>query len=284
LVNAERTKKFPATCNRRPTPQVFYVKFTSPDPRLFVFSIPDVFHSNKNKGPCFPSVQPSRFNKQPTRSVLYAQPRLYGNNALLEPCMNTSQSRGSATSPPPINWATKPIRRPADSLNIPLNNVEEAGTAARPPPQFHIDTNRIGDLQEALRHLSGPGRRQPKVSDSFCQDELKSHAFELKFYNYSHLDGRDDLCLDGHDPSSEVDDLALAFSHLSTSTNSAPNYPIDPATAPVTPSTTNRGTAPLGYPLTARTVPATAAVVSYGRRKYYVIIVGKCAGIYHDMW
>ena len=135
---------------------------------------------------------------------------------------------------------------------------------------------------------------------SLCRDELKSHPFEPKVYDYSHLDGCDDLCLDGCDdlcldrcddlcldgrePSSEVNDLTLALSHLSTSTNSGPNRPIDLPTALLTPSTMNGGASLLGYPLTVRTVPATIATVSHGRKRYYVILVGKCAGIYHDMW
>ena len=129
---------------------------------------------------------------------------------------------------------------------------------------------------------------------------MKSHASEPKIRNNSNLDGRDhpglDGCdhpgldgrdhpgLDGRQPSSEVDDLTLALSRLSTSTNSVPNHPNRPTTAVVTPATMNGGAALLGHQLNARTVPATIAVVSQGRRRYYVIVVGKCAGIYHDIW
>ena len=70
--------------------------------------------------------------------------------------MNTSPSRGVTTSPPPINWATRPNRRPPDSVNTPQNHVEESGAA-------HVDTSHIGDLQETLRRLSSPRRRQLKV-------------------------------------------------------------------------------------------------------------------------
>jgi len=78
-----------------------------------------------------------------------------------------------------------------------------------------------------------------------------------QFHVVSCLDGRDDTCLDGRELFSEIDDLTLGLSCLSTSTNS---------------------------PLTVRMVLPTIAVVSYGRRRYYIIIIGKCAGIYYDVW
>jgi hypothetical protein len=165
--------------------------------------------------------------------------------------MNTSQSRVNTTSPPPINWATKPNRRPPNSVNTPQHHAEESGTATS-RPQLDIDTNDIGNLQQALRYDRFLDGRDDRFLDG--RDE--------RF-----IDGRDERFIDGRQPTSEVDGLTLCFSRLS-----------------VTPATMNYGAALLDHPLTARTVPATIAVVSHGRRKYYVVVVGKCTGVYYDVW
>ena len=65
-------------------------------------------------------------------------------------------------------------------------------------------------------------------------------------------------------------------------TNLTPAGQLAARTASVASTSTNSTL--LGHLLTARTVPATVAVVFHGRRKYYVVVVGKCAGIYYDLW
>lgn len=133
-----------------------------------------------------------------------------------------------------------------------------------------------------------------------------------------------DACLDGRDPTSDSQGLTSAFSRLSTSANTspvrslaartvprastrsnlstpantaaltsdAPSRPFGVRTAPVFSTPANLNTAAStsnapSRPLGVRTAPVSAArspQASPRKKKYYVIIVGKCTGIYYDHW
>jgi hypothetical protein len=90
------------------------------------------------------------------------------------------------------------------------------------------------------------------------------------------------LDIDGRNPTSEVPDVTpSASSHFATQINSVPRNIFAARTITVTsPSTI----AVPSNPLAARTPPMISPQVSPTKKKYYVILVGKCAGIYFGYW
>jgi hypothetical protein len=155
----------------------------------------------------------------------------------------------------------------------------------------------MSNLQMLLRHL---GHRTSQQSRS------EAHA---------------DACLDGRDPNSNSQGLTSAFSRLSTSANTspvrslaartvprvstcsncstpanttaltsdAPSRPLGVRAAPVllTPPNIAASTSNAPSHLGVRTTPGSATMLlqaSPRKKKYYVIVVGKCTRIYYDHW
>lgn len=202
--------------------------------------------------------------------------------------MHASKSQAKASSPPPINWATKP--KPSQNrLSIhPQDNTDDPSAPARRLVPVFIDTDRIGDLQELLHHLGGSVGQQPKpefrdnavinarsieeVSARFNQLEVNSGRSQPEFQDTARL------CLDGRNPASQVPDvMAPTSSHLATQRNSVPRNTFAVRTDSPSPPGPNS-------PIAVRTPPNITPQVSPTKQKYYVILVGKCAGIYYGEW
>ena len=136
--------------------------------------------------------------------------------------------------PPPINWATKPKRRPANIINHSLDHVEELGTPPRRLVPVFINLDHIADLQEALQHLTSESpHRHPKLElqvDTIIDDERN---IETLFIINSQQSQEDHI---------HVEDVGSPFSHLSMS----PNCRNVTRTHPVTPKSTTSAQSPLG--------------------------------------
>jgi hypothetical protein len=138
-----------------------------------------------------------------------------------------------------------------------------------------IDADRIGDLEEVLRRLgieafsTSDGHRGdlhglyhpvPQQPELELQDDASLHDSDGCSINQFTYGGRSLT-----DQSSEFEELTETLSSLSMSTNShhVGLYPARGAPA-----------------LRSRSPP----VSSPQKKRYYVITVGKCAGIYYDEW
>lgn len=176
-------------------------------------------------------------------------------------------------SPPPINWTTKPRQSSANPKT----------TARRLVPVF-IDADRLGDLQEALRDEPAP--RQPNA-DFQDYAVIDVHILENILRRLSQLESNSRHSQSECDPLSEPQDLSSAdvtsaLSCLSMSTSS-----IDARAAAVTQMSTNPFQSPS---LAARPSPIStpARIISPAssprKKRYYVVLVGKCAGIFYDDW
>ena len=207
--------------------------------------------------------------------------------------MHASESRANATSPPPINWATKP--KPnwrSSSIDLQEDNTEEPSTPARRLVPVFIDADRAGDLQELLRHLGGSVPQQPKPE---FQDDAAINARNLEevFCRLNQLEVnsrrsqpecQDTACrgIDGRNLTSSVPDVTpSASSHFATQINSVPRN--TSAARTVTVNSPSTVTVPRNL-LAARTPPIISPQVSPTKKKYYVVLVGKCAGIYFGHW
>jgi hypothetical protein len=193
--------------------------------------------------------------------------------------MNASKSRVNASSPPPINWATRPKPSSENSATHPLTS-----TAYQLVPVL-VHADRLGDVQESVL-------QQPKCD---LQDYviINVRHFEEVLRRLSQLESsvrqfqREEGCFDEGDPSSELqmEDLMSTLSSLSVSTSSVSSQPLATRAAPVTPSSIDPV---LSCSLAARPAPVStpgiSSQVSPRKKKYYVILVGKCAGIYYDDW
>ena len=120
-------------------------------------------------------------------------------------------------------------------------------------------------------------------------------------HSAGHSEFPDPRCPPGRnitDLTSNSQDLMSTFSRLSTSANSSPVHPLAVKTVPRVSGCSNLSTsantmastsdAP-SLPLGVRTVPDNARTLSQmqsspRKKKYYVVIVGKCAGIYYEHW
>jgi len=185
----------------------------------------------------------------------------------IDPPTTPSKSQAHTTFPPPINWSTKPKPSPANSFNTLQDHAEESTTPARRlvPEAVLIDLDHVDILQEVLRYLS-----KSAVPENL--EHLLHHLGHSK-PRQSQPRFQEDPCLDGHDPSAEVQDLTSAFSGISTSTN----YQNAQSLASSVP----------GHRLVPRTVPpitGTSRQVSPQKKRYYVVLVGKSTGVYYDVW
>ena len=207
--------------------------------------------------------------------------------------MKISNSGANVSSPPPIDWATKPQASPADVINHSrLDDIEEPGSPSnfrRLVPVF-INPDHIADLQEALQSLSDPANQQPKLE--LQVDSKISDAGKVKTVLYIAPPRPRPSQQDANHLPTEDQVLASSISRLFMSTPSpsptrgqvasvTPKDRVLP-TGQVTPTSSNSGSTPLRIVRTALVIISTKATPS--KRKYYVILVGKCAGIYFDEW
>lgn len=154
--------------------------------------------------------------------------------------MNASQSRVNASSPPPINWATRPARRLV-------------------PVYVDADQLQVGELQDYViinvRHFEEVRHRLSQLESSSRQSQP------------------------------QMQDLMSTFSSLSVSTSSVASQPLSARAASVTSLSMDpvlsRSLAAKPAPVST---PGISPQVSPRKKRYYVILVGKCAGIYYDDW
>ncbi|KDR77386.1 hypothetical protein GALMADRAFT_65558 [Galerina marginata CBS 339.88] len=214
--------------------------------------------------------------------------------------MTPSKARESTTSPPPINRATRPQTIPTTSANLLQDRVEESRTTS---PRFIpvlVDSDDLDQLREAFRLLGLPAHPQPTQN----LQALLRHLCHSNATQHTQSEVQD-ACLDGSDP---IQDPTSAFSGLSASSPSpslaastaievprlsnihlsastAPGRLPALQTAPLVTASTSHG---LSRPLGVRTAPSSgsfpSALTSPKKIKYYVIVAGKCTGIYYDEW
>lgn len=190
----------------------------------------------------------------------------------------------NASLPPPINWDTKPKPNSPSIINHSLHHVQleesESGTPGSQLMPVFINSDYIDHLQEALRCLSESPHRlgQPKLElqEETIIDDVgnieKLLIIRQPTSPHSQEDAHDSINVS---VSSEDQGLTSTFSRLSMSTLPAsPSYRqvtrID--SDPVTPGST------------LRTASGMSPQTSTGKKRYYAILVGKCAGIYYDEW
>lgn len=147
---------------------------------------------------------------------------------------------------------------------------QQPGTSPRRLVPVFIDAGRIGDVKNVLHQLgieafsTADGHREdvdhpvPRLPDLERQDGASLYGCSIDQYTY------DEHTLTTNQ-SSDFEDLTSALSRLSMSTNS-----------------------PHGDSYPARSAPAlfsgSSPLVTVLKKKYYVVIVGKCAGIFYDEW
>lgn len=168
--------------------------------------------------------------------------------------------KSQATSLPPINLATNP-------------DPQLSGGISRQLVPIYIDVDRFGDVKEALRdlgiqafstadgHCEILDRPVPRPSELDLQDDASLHGRSIDQYS---CDGR---CLTSRSSDFEdFEDFTSTMSRLSMLTNSphvVDSYPARSAPALFS------GSSPQASPL---------------KKKYYVVTVGKCVGVYYDEW
>jgi hypothetical protein len=201
--------------------------------------------------------------------------------------MKISNSGANISSPPPISWATKPKPSPVDIINqSPL--VDPSNSRQLVPVYIH--PAHIADLQEALRNLTSTScdlaHRQPKLE---LQANNISDAGNVQTVLYiGPPNPRQSQQVASNLPT-EDQDLASSISRLFMSTPTSgrlasvtPTDPVMP-TEPVTPTPKNPGLTP-GIRTAPVIVSGMLSQATPKKMRYYVILVGKCTGIYHDEW
>jgi len=186
-------------------------------------------------------------------------------------------------SPPRINRATKPkpiqgcganVPQPSgmatlhpSAPNYPHPTVTATGQLV--PVTVYIDPNHIEDLKEALLHF-GPHAR---LATGEHHNEDPNHLVsQPPATNYQEL-----RPCGGHnipDEYPQFEELASSLSRLSTSTTSTSTISTSTTTSPTASYQAQR--APVILPSSTQASPM--------KMKYYVVLVGKCAGIFYDEW
>jgi hypothetical protein len=134
-----------------------------------------------------------------------------------------------------------------------------------------VDADRIGDVEEVLYCLgietssTADGHHEnldhsvPRPPEPELQDDASLYGCSIDQYTH---DGEIHT-----NQSSELENVTSILSRISVSTNSPPSH-VD------------------SYP--AKSAPAlfsgSSPPVSPVKKKYYVVTVGKCTGIYYDEW
>ena len=236
----------------------------------------------------------SRFNCFQIRNYLFLN---YLYHLFLSLSM-TFKSGANTSFPPPINRANNPKPNP---VNVNISNkhlldhhdVEESNSGTPAPrlvPVF-INSDHIADLREAMRCHSESSHRQLKLElqeDTIIDDAgnvkrvffIRQPSTMTRHSQHAQEDAHVDVSL-----SSENPDLASTFSRLSMSTPS-PGHRHVTKTDAVTPTLRNSAPSPMGIRTAPGTISASglSQLTSPRKRRYYVVLVGKCAGIYYDEW
>lgn len=154
----------------------------------------------------------------------------------------------ATSTPPPINWATKPKAQPA-TTNEHVHTVQlgnSPSTRRRLIP-IYIDPDDIGVLQECILRLATANPLATVLTSGLHQEiEIESPPPQQPTADH-----------EGHTPSKTDDDsLDSTISTLASFTLSSPP----------TPQVSSKNS------------------VSLSKKSYYVITVGKCAGVFYDEW
>jgi len=172
----------------------------------------------------------------------------------------TPSPHTASMPPPPIHWYTKP------NLNQQRTQSNQQSTSLQPSQQsanelipVYIHRDRLPDIEAALRHLGLPpllnprGDHGPATAASHEENPSLTHPVPPQFQQRNnphpvmgHDSNEDDL---------DYSDLTSSFSQLSTSARHVPQPVVQPDTSP-----------------------------RKQLKKYYVVTVGKCTGVFWDEW
>ena len=166
---------------------------------------------------------------------------------------NPPRAQGNASSPPPINWNTRPKGYKQD-LGTPNGSQGAASIAMTQAESVTDDSGDRRQLELLLHHFShaihiASGRNVDNQQDGVDIPITTSNQIEHQ---------------DTHGLQDKPLDLTTAFSNLSTSNDPAPLVP----------------RAPPGFPPYSSTFQPSPLL----NAKYYVIVKGKCTGVYYGGW
>jgi hypothetical protein len=216
--------------------------------------------------------------------------------------------------PPPINWRTKPKPNQQcqdGSQSSSFGTLQQPGAATNAVVPVYVNPTRLQDIKAALLYLGLPPLLRPDSEDqveyhraanspgrqissehsdlatSSLQLSTSDHASRLSTSDHtsrlstsghtsrlsmsghtlqlSTSDHTSRLFTPGHTSQLSTSDLTASFSRLSTSTSSVQ---IPPALFPVRPT----------QAIHSNPSPRKSL------KKYYVVTVGKCTGLFWDEW
>ena len=159
--------------------------------------------------------------------------------------------------PPPINWRTRP------NPNQRRQDGSQPGAATDAAVPIYVTPARLHQIEAALRFLNLPPLSYTEVQSSrLSSSDLTTSSSRL---STSDLTSSSELSLSDLTTSSQLSDLMASFSQLSMSRSSVQ-----------TPTAR----------LQVRRTPAIRSDPSPRKdlKKYYVVTVGKCTGIFWEEW
>jgi len=173
----------------------------------------------------------------------------------------------NASTPPLINWSTKPKgdNRETDTLD---GSQGPSSTAMAQAESATDDSGDAHQLQLLLHHLSHSTHAVSRRTVNNQQDSAESLAVESNGVDIPVATSNPMGQQDEHRSSNESFELlglTGAFSHLVTFINPARLVPLVPR-------------APPSFP------PYSSTYQQLLNMKYYVVVKGKCTGIYYGKW
>ena len=237
--------------------------------------------------------------------------------------MSAPIPQGNAPPPPPINWATKPqptasLQDDVAGSGIPIRRLVPVFVN---PDSLSDFQEALRLVSQPTHQQSMPDPQDDVIVDMSNLQMLLCHLCH-QTSQQSRSEVHADACLNKCDPTSDCQGLTSAFLCLSTLANTSPVHLLAARTLPrvsthsnlsqpanTTVLTSDAPSCPLGvrtalvlltpantaastsnapsHPIGVRTSPVppiTLLQASPRKKKYYVIIVGKCTGIYYDHW
>ena len=238
-------------------------------------------------------IPPTRYVEETRRWTFIFIALLSSLNALIArflPQNFPNAPQNLAMSPPKINMATKPKPIQGSDVNVPQpsrtatfrpitpNRSHPTPTRRLVPVTVYIDPNYIEHLEAALLHLGEHAQLAIGVPHN---ESLDYGISQPPATNYQELAPCDRCNIPDEysqfDEYLQFKELATSFSSLSMSTASV----VTASTLTASASTTSFPTG--SFPAQSAPVVSTSQV-SPMKKKYYVVLVGKCAGVFYDKW
>jgi hypothetical protein len=177
--------------------------------------------------------------------------------------------------PPPINWCTKPKpnqQRQDASQGSSFGTLQQHGAATDAAVPVYISPARLREVEAALRFLGLPPLSHPD-SEAQVKHHLAANSPGGRFPQISS---------EHSDPRTSSSQLSL--SDVTTSSSRLSTSDLTASLSRVSMSTSSVQNPTASFPVRRTAAIRSDASPRKDLKKYYVVTIGKCTGIFWEEW